>query len=71
MKNKLPTLCKLFRKENLNIKLVFNSLEAKTYFLYKGQIPDDLKSFLKYTFTCASCSSSYIGEICRHFITSI
>ena len=71
MKNKLPTLCKLFRKENLNIKLVLNSLEAKNYFLYKDQIPDDLKSFLKYTFTCASCSSSYIGEICRHFITSI
>ena len=70
-KNKLPKLCKVFRKENLNIKLVFNSLKAKNYFSYKDQIPDDLKSFLKYTFTCASCSSSYIGEICRHFITRI
>ena len=26
-----------------------------------------MKSFLVYKFTCASCSSSYIGETCRHF----
>ena len=30
-----------------------------------------MKSFLVYKFTCASCSSSYIGEICRHFKTKI
>ena len=28
-----------------------------------------MKSFLVYKFTCASCSSSYIGEICHHFKT--
>ena len=28
-----------------------------------------MKSFLVYKFTCASCSSSYIGETCRHFKT--
>ena len=26
-----------------------------------------MKSLLVYKFTCASCSSSYIGETCRHF----
>ena len=26
-----------------------------------------MKSFLVYKFTCASCSSCYIGETCRHF----
>ena len=41
------------------------------YFSYKDPIPDDLKSFLVYKFTCASCSSSYIGETCRHFKTRI
>ena len=30
-----------------------------------------MKSFLVYKFTCASCSSSYIGETCRHFKTRI
>ena len=34
-------------------------------------IPNDLKSFLVYKFTCASCSSGYIGETCRHFKTRI
>ena len=53
------------------MNLVFNSFKIKNYFSYKNPIPDDLKSFLPYKFTCASCSSSYIGETCRHFKTGI
>ena len=34
-------------------------------------MPDDLKSFVIYKFTCASCSSSYIDETYRHFKTRI
>ena len=60
IKNKLSKLCKEFCKENLNIKLVFNSFKIKNYFSYKDPIPYDLKSFLAYQCTCASCSSSYI-----------
>ena len=71
IRNKLLKLCKEFCKENFNIKLVFNSFKIKNYFSYKDPIPDDLKSFLVYKFTCASCSSSYIGETCRHFKTRI
>ena len=71
IKNKLSKLCKEFCKENFNIKLVFNSFKIKICFSYKDPIPDDLKSFLVYKFTCASCSSSYIGETCRHFKTRI
>ena len=52
-------------------KLVFNSFKIKKYFSYKDPIPNDLKSFLVYQFTCASCSSSYIGKTCRHFKTRI
>ena len=55
----------------VNIKLVFNSFKIKNYFAYKDPIPNDLKSFLLYKFNRASCSSSYIGEICRHFKTTI
>ena len=71
IKNKLSKLCKEFYKENFNNKLVFNSFKIKNYFAYKDPIPNDLKSFLVYKFTCASCSSSYIGETCRHFKTRI
>ena len=68
--NKFSKLCKEFCKENFNIKVVFNSTKIKNYFSYKDPIRD-LKSFLVYKFTCASCSSSYIGETCRHFKTRI
>ena len=71
IKNKLSKLCKEICKENFNIKLVFNSFKIKSYFPYKDPIPDDLKSFRVYKFTCVSCSSSYIGETCRHFKTRI
>ena len=67
LKNKLSKLC----KENFNIKLIFNSFKIKNYFSYKDSIHDDLKPFLVYKFTCDSCSSSYIGETCRHFKTTI
>ena len=63
IKIKLSKLCKEFSKENLNIKLVFKSFKVKNYFSYKDPIPNDLKSFLVYKFTYASCTSSYIGEI--------
>ena len=55
IKNKLLKLCKEFCKENFNIKLVLNSFN---FFSYIDLISDDLKSFLVYKFTCASCSSS-------------
>ena len=71
IKNKLSKLCKEFCKENFNVTLVFNSFKIKHYFSYKDPIPDDLKSFLVYKFTCVSCSSSYISETCRHFKTRI
>ena len=70
-KNKLSKLCKEFRNKNFIIKLVLNSFKIKNYFAYKDPIPNDLKSFLVYKFTCASCSSSYIGETCCHFKTRI
>ena len=71
IKTKLSKLCKKFCKEHFNIKLVFNSFKIKKCFSYKGPIRNDLKSFLVYKFTCASCSSSYIGKTCPHFKTRI
>ena len=38
---------------------------------YIIQIPNDLKLSLAYKFTCASCSSSYIGKTCGHLKTRI
>ena len=66
-KNKLSKLYNEFCKENFYIKLVFNSLKIKNHFSYKDPIPNNLTFFLVYQFTCASCSSSYIGETCHNF----
>ena len=71
IKNKLLKLCKELCKENFNIKLVFNLFKIKNHFSFKDSIPNDLKSFLVYKFTCASCSSSYIGKTYCHFKTRI
>ena len=38
-------------------------MKIKNYFSYRDPISNDLKCFLVYKFTCASCSSSYIGKI--------
>ena len=69
IKNKLSKLCKEFCKENFNIKLVFNSFKIKNYFSYKDPIPNDLKSFLAYKFTCASCCSSCCSMLATLFFT--
>ena len=65
IKNKLSKLCKEFCKKKFNIKLVFNSFKIKNHFSNRDPISNDLKSFLVHIFTCASCSSSYIGETCK------
>ena len=71
IKNKVLKLCKQFCKENFNIKVVFISFKVKKHFSWKDPIPNDLKSFLVYKFTCSRCSSSCISETCRHFKTRI
>ena len=63
-------LFKEFCKENI-IKLVFTSFKINFFFSYKDPIPDNLKSFIVYKFTCASLSFGYIGETCHHFKTRI
>ena len=51
--------------------LVFNSFKLKNYFSYKDPISNDLKSLLVYKFTCACCSSRFIGKTCGHLKTCI
>ena len=41
-----------------NQNLTLQTFKIKNHFSYKDPIPDHLKSFLVYKFTCASCSSS-------------
>ena len=38
----------------------------KNYFSFKDIVPEPLRSFQIYNFTCASCSASYTGKDVRH-----
>ena len=62
---------KSFVRKILTLSYFLIHSKIKNYFSYKDPIPNDLKYFLVYKFTCASCSSSYIGETCCHFKTRI
>ena len=63
IKNKLLKLYKEFCEETFNIRLVLIHSKIKIIF--------HIKTWLHKLFTYASCSSSYIGETCRHFKTRI
>ena len=62
---------KSFVKKMLTLSWFLIHSSSKIFFSYKDPILNDLKSFLVHKFTCASCSSSYIGETCCHFKTRI
>ena len=71
LKNKLSSKEKSLVKKILTLRQILIHSKLKNYFSYKDPIPNDSKSLLVYTFTCASCSSNYIGEMCHHFKTRI
>ena len=54
IKNQFLKLRKEVCKKKFNIKLFFNSLKIKNFFSCKDPVPNDLKYFLLYKFTCAS-----------------
>ena len=62
LKTNFPNFLREFCKENADIKLVFTSIKIQNYFSYKDSIPDDLKSFLVYKFTCARKIEEHIKK---------
>ena len=70
-KMKLSKVLKQFCKEIFNIKLIFTSFKTENHFSNEGPNPKNSQSFLVYKFSCASCSSSYIGKTCRQYQTKI
>ena len=52
---------------NYHISATFHTISKINFRNFAKSFPNDLKSFLVCKFTCASFSSSYIGENFRHF----
>ena len=55
----------------LRIGLAFSSCRVSNMFSIKDPIPISLRSLVVYKFSCAGCSSVYVGETCRHFSTRV
>ena len=64
-----PRIKKLVRTfcSDLDIKLVFTPFKIKSWFGVKDPIPAGLRSRVIYKFSCAGCSTCYVGETNRHF----
>ena len=62
---KVNHLCQKFCK-NTNFRVVFSSTKISSFLSIKDKIPDALKSFVVYRFSCSNCQVSYVGETCRH-----
>ena len=64
-KKKISELCKRFCKQT-NIKVVFSPFKICDLFSAKDSLPNALKSYVVYKFTCAGCQSCYVSETKRH-----
>ena len=49
----------------------FHCLKICDLFSAKDSLPNALKSYVVYKFTCAGCQSCYVGETKRHLPTRI
>ena len=67
---KVRTLIKKYCS-NLTIKLAFGSFKVKNLIKVKDSVPRSLRSRVVYKFTCAGCTSVYVGETCRHISTRV
>ena len=69
-KEKIGELCKRFCKKT-DINIVLTPFKIGSLFSSKDRLPNALRSFAVYKFTCAGCQSCYIGETRRHLATRI
>ena len=67
-KKKIGELCKMFDK-NTDINIVLSLFKIGSLFSSKDRLPDALKSFVVYKFSCRGFQSCYIDETRRHLAT--
>ena len=64
---KIPYLCKIFRRCNIQIRTVFTSTKVSRYFSLKDRSDTILRSSLVYRFNCSGDPNvSYIGKTKRY-----
>ena len=69
--NKINQAVKHFCKEGTALKLAFSTCKVASFFSPKDKIADVFKSHVVYKFSCAGCSTCYIGETSRYYSTRV
>ena len=69
-KETIGELCKRFCKKT-DINIVLTPFKIGSLFSSKDRLPNVLRYFVVYKFTCAGSQSCYIGETRRHLTTRI
>ena len=69
-KKKIGELCKRFC-ENTKINIVSTPFQIGSLFSSKDRLPNVLRSFVVYKFTCAGCQSCHIGKTRCHLAARI
>ena len=69
-KKKLRHICERFCNE-IGINIAFWPLKVSSFFNCKDTLPNSLKSYIVYQFTCAGCKVCYTGETKRNLSTRI
>ena len=66
-KIKIKKLLLKFCKENTNVRLIFTTYKISSYFSTKDVMPNLFKSNVVYKFSCAGCTSCYVGRTHVYF----
>ena len=64
-------LIKRYCKADLDITLAFSTFKLRNMFSVKDSVPQGLRSRVVYSFSCAGCNTSYIGETTRLLCTRV
>ena len=68
-KSKIDKIIKGFCKDNINIKIIFNTCKISSYFSTKDSLPKCFVSNVIYKFLCQECNSCYVGRTHKYFDT--
>ena len=66
-KCKIERIIRRFCKDNINVRLIFDTCKISSYFSTKDALPKCFVSNIIYKFICQECNSCYVGRTHKYF----
>ena len=66
-KAKIDKIVKRFCKENIDVKIIFNTNKISSFFSTKDPVPILFTSNVVYKFVCQECNSCFVGRTYKYF----